>query len=98
METTDETGTRETLQKKVITQITNDKKSGKKPPPFVMHGEITDHIQLVNRTIDIVTGSFFVKYHIGFTEMFTACESDHQLLKNTWKNNQIPFHTYTTKN
>ena len=97
METTNETGTGKTPQKKVITQINNDKKSAKKPPPLVMHGEITHHNQLVNRTKDIVTGKFFVKYHIGFTEVFTACDSDYQLLKNAWKNNQIPFHTYTTK-
>ena len=57
METTDITGTGETLQKKVITQINNDKKSAKKPPPLVMHGEITDHNQLVNRTKDIVDTS-----------------------------------------
>ena len=43
METSDETGIGETLQKKVITQINNDKQSAKKPPPLVMHCEIADH-------------------------------------------------------
>ena len=72
IETTDETGTGETLHKKVITQTNNDNKSAKKPPALVMHGEITDHNQLLNRTKDIVIGKFFVKYHIGFTEVFTT--------------------------
>ena len=69
-----------------------------KLPPLVMHDKITDHNQLLNRTKNLVILKFFVKYHIGFTEVFTTCDSDYQLLKIACKNNQIPFHTCTTKN
>lgn len=70
----------------------------KKPPPIVLHGEISDHNQLVKNIKDLIRAKFSIKYHSGFTEIFTTCDSDHQLLKTTWKDTNVPFHSYTTKN
>ena len=71
--------------------------SSKKPQPLVAHGTISEHKDLVNKVKDLVQDKFYITYHSNSTEVFTATETDYQLLKDVWEQEKLPFHTYTQK-
>lgn len=69
----------------------------KKTSPLVIHGEINNHYEFLKKVKNIVKDKFHIKYNKGYTEVFTKCKPDFQLLKTMWKENKVQFHTFTEK-
>ena len=78
-------------------QAQTKRKTIKRPPPLVAHGAISEHKALVDKVKDIVQEKCFIKYHENYTEVFTTTGDHYKLLKGMWKQNKLPFHTYTKK-
>lgn len=85
------------VEKKQTTKTTPNIKQVKKPPPLVIHGEINEHHKFLIKIKDMLKNKFYIKYNKDYTEVYTTCISDYQLLKDQWQNTKVQFHTFTVK-
>lgn len=68
----------------------------RRPPPLVIHGNVTSHTEFIQALKNITNENFHIKYHENFTEVFTSNHEQYTLLKERWLKNNIRFHTYAT--
>ena len=84
---------------KIISTSNNSNKPIKetKPPPIVIHGTINNHNAFLGRMKNLIKGTFHLKYHKNYTEIFTSNYEDFDILKRQYETTNIEFHTYTDK-
>lgn len=69
----------------------------RKPPSLVRHDKINDHKAFVQLIKQSVKDKFYIKYHEDNTEVFLHNKTDYVALGTVWKNKDIKFHTYASK-
>lgn len=67
-------------------------------PPIVIDGKMANQRDLLKDLKDIVKGEFSIK-HINYTcIMFVENKEDHQRVLSNNKSENMPYHTYTSRN
>ncbi|CAG9821916.1 unnamed protein product [Phaedon cochleariae] len=78
-------------------QNTNTTKKAQKPPPIVIQGIITDRNRFLDEIKKLSTKPVFFKYGQNTTLLYAENDQDYTNLRDHFKKEEVPFHTYTQK-
>ncbi|CAG9812761.1 unnamed protein product [Phaedon cochleariae] len=76
---------------------TNQPKKNQKPPPIVIQGIITDRRRFLEEIRSIAEKTVFFKYGHNSTLLYAENEEDYVKLRDKFKTESVPFHTYTQR-